>query len=215
MLHARKDITGKVQYAELAKLLGSDQTSRTVRYVLSTASSDRVSDTIAADGWDLKNYLKNPVLLWGHDKKLPPIGKAISIGVVGQQLEGVYEFASADVSPFADTIYKLVIGGFCPAGSVGFMPTEWSYDEGRGGYNFLKQELLEFSAVTVPANPEALMVAREIMSSVDVSEQLHPGAFKELRAALSAQKAAPAAPTPARYAARARSTAAAVRLAGI
>lgn len=215
MLRAHKDITGKVQYAELAKLLGADQQSRTIRYVLSTSAVDRVGDTIAADGWDLKNYLKNPVLLWGHQRSLPPIGRALEIGVVGQQLEAVYEFATAEVNPFADTIYKLAVGGFCKAGSVGFMPLEWAYDEQRGGFNFLKQELLEFSAVTVPCHPDALTVPRELLSEMDAHERMHPGAFKELRAALSAQKAAPAASTPGRCAARARTTAAAMRLAGI
>ena len=47
--------------------------------------------------------------------------------------------------------------------SVGFNPSEWKWvdDEDRPwGIDYNKQELLEYSAVPVPANPEALIDAK-------------------------------------------------------
>jgi hypothetical protein len=53
--------------------------------------------------------------------------------------------------------------GFLSATSVGFMPTKYAFvddPERRWGIDFLEQELLEFSCVPVPANPEALIDAK-------------------------------------------------------
>jgi len=46
------------------------------------------------------------------------------------------------------------------ATSVGFKPKEWVFNEDRKGVDFKTQELLEFSVVPVPSNPEALIEAR-------------------------------------------------------
>ena len=39
---------------------------RQIKFVISTEAVDRVNDSIAADGWELANFLKNPVVLWAH-----------------------------------------------------------------------------------------------------------------------------------------------------
>ncbi len=57
-------------------------------------------------------------------------------------------------------IYQLYLGGFMNAVSVGFMPDERVWSDEQGGIKFLTQELLEFSTVPVPANPNALQIAR-------------------------------------------------------
>ena len=37
---------------------------------------DRDGEIIKVDGWQLANYKKNPVILWGHNHSIPAIGKA-------------------------------------------------------------------------------------------------------------------------------------------
>lgn len=134
--------------------------ARSVRFVLSTVAEDRVGDTIDPTGWKLDNYRKNPVVLWGHDQYFPPIGKMSDVRVdAAGALVGTVEFATAEQHPFADTIYKLVKGGFINAGSVGFVPLRWEFRDDFG-IDFKEQELLEYSIVTVPANPHALVTAR-------------------------------------------------------
>ena len=140
--------------------------NRTVRFVMSTEAEDRVGDTVAASGWILGNYLKNPVVLWCHDQGEPPIGKCLRIGVEGNSLVGDVQFATADLNPFADTVFKLVEGGFVNAGSVSFKPLRWEIND-KGGLDFKEQELLEFSIVGVPCHPAALAQVRSAGLSLD------------------------------------------------
>jgi phage head maturation protease len=52
------------------------------------------------------------------------------------------------------------LGGYLKATSVGFMPLKYTFSKDPAreyGIDFLEQELLEFSIVTIPANPDALI----------------------------------------------------------
>jgi hypothetical protein len=80
----------------------------------------------------------------------------VDIRIVGERLLATAQFATRDQYPFADTVFQLIRGGFLRATSVGFLPTKWKYRS--DGVDFEEQELLEFSVVPVPANPEALLV---------------------------------------------------------
>jgi hypothetical protein len=57
-------------------------------------------------------------------------------------------------------VFDLIRLGILNACSVGFKPLEYVRDDARGGINFLRQSLLEWSVVPVPANAEALVTAR-------------------------------------------------------
>lgn len=128
--------------------------------VMSSATEDRMGDTINQAGWKLDAYKANPVLLWGHDSFSPPVGRVKAAVVEDGKLKakGV-EWVPKDVSPFAWSISEMVRLGFVKAVSVGFRPAKWSYND-AGGVNFEEQELLELSFVSVPANPEALVEAK-------------------------------------------------------
>ena len=129
---------------------------RKMAFTISTASVDRDGDTIDPKGWDLGSYSKNPVVLWAHDYSQPPIGKAANIKSTASGLQAEVEFLPKGVSPFADMIHEMCKGGFLNATSVGFRGMEYDEAKDRKGLDFKKQELLEFSIVPVPANPEAL-----------------------------------------------------------
>ena len=114
-------------------------------------------------GWQLDNFLTNPVFLWAHDAGQPPIGRVSYVNKVGSELRGAVRYATADEYPFADTIYRLTKGGFINAVSVSWLPLNWNYstDKNRpGGVDFLEQELLEVSAVPLPSLPTALATSR-------------------------------------------------------
>lgn len=174
--------------------------SRSVRFVLSTVAEDRVGDTIDPKGWKLDNYKRNPVVLWGHDQYFPPIGKMSDVRVdAAGALVGTVEFATAEQHPFADTIYRLVKGGFINAGSVGFVPIRWEFKD-DGGIDFREQELLEYSVVTVPANPQALVTARAAGVDLEPIAKALAGrpddAFASFRKALFDKSAGEVAPPP-------------------
>lgn len=143
---------------------------RSLRFTISTAAIDRERDRIDLAGWDLANFLNNPVVLWGHDASRLPIGRAFDVGIEADALKASVEFIPEDTPEggmFAESVYRLARWGFLGATSVGFRPIKWDYtsDKTRGaddwfpGIDFEEQELVELSIVTVPANPEALIEA--------------------------------------------------------
>ena len=133
--------------------------NRTLRFTASTESIDRDGEMLQVDGWVLDNFRKNPVILWAHQYDEPAIGKAVNISAANGELIIDVEFADAETNPFADIVYRLYMGGFMSAVSVGFIPIEWEQGkkDGEPKRKYTKQELLELSCVPVPSNPEAVM----------------------------------------------------------
>ena len=150
-------------FASEVKVL--DDQDRTATFTITTESEDRDRDTIAVDGWRLENFRKNPVVLWAHDSRSLPVGKAVDLAIYEHKLTSTTRFTSAEEYEFGHTVWKLVKGGYLNAVSVGFIPLKWAYNDNRRGpwgpaVDFLEQELLEYSVVPIPANPEALIEAR-------------------------------------------------------
>jgi hypothetical protein len=139
----------------------SNSSGRIIRYRFSTPQVARDLHTIAA--WKLDNFRSNPVFLWAHDKKAPPIGKVVEVEDSKGYLDGSVEYVDRDTYPFADTIFQLVRGGYLNAVSTCWDPLEWkpTTDRSRpGGIDFKLVDLLELSQVPVPALPAAVAAAR-------------------------------------------------------
>lgn len=138
-------------------------------FIASDEDPDRHGDTISVAGWDTEAYKANPVFLWLHgldEGHLLPIGKVPKVWGEGKQLLAHVQWDKAD--PFATEVQGKYQRGFLKAVSVGFRPLEFaeikpeSDKRAKGmmpSIAFLKQELLEISAVPVPANPRALQKA--------------------------------------------------------
>jgi phage head maturation protease len=142
----------------------------TLDFIASTATLDRYHEVIEPAGWRLESYRRNPVFQNAHNYGdiLFTLGKALctEVRVVngGPALFQRIQFAT-EVNPVARIAYGLYKGGFLNAVSVGFIPLRWE-DGGaeRGALErgasprrrYLEQELLEVSAVAIPANPDAL-----------------------------------------------------------
>lgn len=144
------------------KVAGGD---RIYKFVASDDRPDRMGDIIEVDGWDTALWEKNPVILWGHDHGTPPIGRGIGVRKLGRprQLQIDVQFAAKDVHPLAGTVEGLVKDGFIKAVSVGFIPhdsepIDKEDDSWFAPRRYTKQELIELSVVSVPANPRALIV---------------------------------------------------------
>jgi hypothetical protein len=149
---------------------GASGSSATLDFVASTATLDRYREIIEPAGWRLDSYRSNPVFQNAHNYGdiLFTLGKALTTEVRSvngaQALCQRIQFAT-EVNPVARIAYGLYKGGFLNAVSVGFIPLRWE----DGGTNsasaqsgpaprrrYLEQELLEVSAVAIPANPDAL-----------------------------------------------------------
>lgn len=147
----------------LPEIKGINYDERTVDFIISTGAVDRDNDVVDPNGWDLTDYKKNPVVLFGHDYRSLPVGRGLNTRMESGKLKSTAQFPDVSTYAFADTVFKLIAGGYLNATSVGFDPTKWEFVEeaSRGfGVDFKQQKLLEYSIVPVPANPEALIEAR-------------------------------------------------------
>lgn len=137
-------------------------------FIASDETPDRFGEVILAAGWRIENYRRNPVFQNAHQygdvvhtlgralvTEVRPAGRGSGSAHLFQRIE----FA-VDVNPLARIAYGLYKGKFLSAVSVGFIPLRWEAppDPDRAGYRrrYLEQELLEVSAVAIPANPNAL-----------------------------------------------------------
>lgn len=133
-----------------------------MEFILSDATPDRYGDIILADGWDLTNFNKNPIALFGHRSDFP-IGKWKNLKVKDGALHGFLEMAPIGTSERIDEIRKLIDAGILKAVSVGFRPIESKpISNSAPGEIYVKSELVETSVVAVPANPNALAVAKSL-----------------------------------------------------
>jgi HK97 family phage prohead protease len=129
-----------------------------MRLIASTEATDRDGESIKIDGWDTTNFKRNPVLLWAHDYRSLPIGKFVNIkrDHTLKALVGTIEWASFEANPFAQLVKQQFKEGIMSAFSVGFIPRKRNPEN---PLEIIEAELLEVSAVPVPANPEALALA--------------------------------------------------------
>jgi phage head maturation protease len=156
-----------------------DEKTRTATHLISTDAIDRVGDMIDATGWDLKNYRRNPIVLMNHDHDVKSIIGAGTVRAGDDGLWATTQFSDIGAGSLA---FHLVAEGYARAWSVGFTSQEkHGVAEGARagcaackaarkaqlkdveedavyvrGNHYAKQELLEYSLVTVPMNPDAI-----------------------------------------------------------
>jgi len=139
---------------------------RQVRVICSTDQVDRSGDVVVQGGISVSNFAKTQTVLWNHDQD-HPIARCIEIGVKSGRLEALVEFPEPGVSAKSDEVYGLIKAGIINAASIGFVPLEAEPLNGKNraaGLRFDESELLEFSFVSVPANPGALITQRSLKS---------------------------------------------------
>tara|TARA_Y100000310_G_scaffold270609_1_gene284584 strand:+ start:1806 stop:2690 length:885 start_codon:yes stop_codon:yes gene_type:complete len=135
-----------------------------VRFRLTEKKLDRHGEVVMPDGGDLKNFMKNPVVLFGHgfdkDQGMMPIGKINSdtIKITDKSIDADVIFDDEGSDGFAKLVAEKVRNGFLNAGSIGFKPIEVSEEpvlRDQTGMTHTKWELMEFSIVPIPALPSA------------------------------------------------------------
>jgi len=130
------------------------------------ASSEKVDsygDVVVQKGIDLNRFKANPIILYQHDAG-EPIGKAVDIRLGEKGLVADIELAPKGVSEKIDTIRGLIEAGILKAVSIGFTAQDYEAirdkENNLTGFKFLKSLLHEISVVSIPANDEALSIAR-------------------------------------------------------
>jgi HK97 family phage prohead protease len=143
-----------------------------LEFVLSDATVDRYGDIVDPAGWVLASFRKNPIALFGHSGSFP-IGTWSHVRVEGERLIARLSLAAKGTSARLDEIISLVEQGILRAVSVGFRPLKSEpidAEKPYGAQRYIKQELLETSLVSVPANPAALALAKSLNLSQEVMD---------------------------------------------
>lgn len=146
-----KDFSSLMATAIMQKTLESLKTAEDTgvfKFVISTDDEDRQGEKVNQAGLDFGMYMKNPVVLWGHNYGEPPVGVATRVWRDGNKTMAEGKWAP---TAFAQELRKLYDAGILRACSIGYIPKELD-DDG----NTQKGEVLEFSIVSIPANPFAL-----------------------------------------------------------
>ncbi len=134
------------------------------RVIISTDTKDRSGEVIKQDGIQFEHFLKNPVVLWAHNYDGLPIGIATDIIKDGNKTiaEGIFAGTKK-----AQEVRELYDAKVIRAVSVGGIVKEMV------GKQITKFELVEFSFVPVPANPEALSLIKKV--KLKVLDMVHKG----------------------------------------
>ena len=126
---------------------------------------DRHGESLPIDSWDLKNFKKNPVLQFAHDYSTPPVGRAKNISIKGKEM--TFEPDFHDITEMAREVKKMYEEGIMKAFSVGYIPHN---DAKESEPPKLRLELLEISAVPIPANPAAIVTEKALKQKVSKKE---------------------------------------------
>lgn len=141
-----------------ATIKSKDDSAKKLTFTITTDAIDRYGESITPSGWDLSNHAKNPIVLVDHIGSAEKVIGRARVFATENGLDAEVEFA-VEESPLAALIYRLYVGGFLHAVSVGFLEKKGEFRRvgDREVWHILEKELLEFSAVAIPANPEALV----------------------------------------------------------
>lgn len=152
-----------------------NKSTDTTTFIASTDRVDRYGDVVE-QRWSLASFKRNPVIL--HEHAPPVIGTGEAKHVKdgdSTKLQIKVKWDVGEHNPIATLVATQHARGVRRAGSVGFRPgksinrTELGIDDPhyvdpkntspwRAGYKYFAPELLEFSSVAVPANPDAIQL---------------------------------------------------------
>lgn len=128
--------------------------------IASSEVEDRQGEVVKQAGWNLSNFKKNPILLWMHDHERP-LGKATRVWLdkSGNKPLLMFKGVISTATEYGRAAKQLIDEGVLNSFSVGFRALEMD------GNEITKAELFEISLVTVPANPEARLIAAKSLKN--------------------------------------------------
>jgi phage head maturation protease len=138
---------------------------------ISNATCDRDGEVLLPEGAQLGDFEKNGVVFYAHDYNTLPIARAYGTRLVSSQLISHATFADKPAGHpgewLADTVKELVRQRILRGVSVGFIPLHWRMPTAEDLKTYgdklrrvcTRWTLLEWSIVSLPCNPEALILA--------------------------------------------------------
>lgn len=159
---------------------GVDTENRTAEFVISSEAVDSYNTVFKAEGWDLSQYLKNPIVTYNHSLYSNNPDSIIGTSEVffdDKKLIGRVTFEPAEINPLADTVFKKINHGTLKMASVGARIKDGHMGNKDHGEDpdvlyFDKSELIEWSVVPAGANPEAHKRNNQTLS--EIREEIKP-----------------------------------------
>jgi len=145
-----------------------NEEKRIIRGIATTPAVDRVGDVVEPLGVKFNNPLP---FLWQHDAT-KPIGtvkfdKPTKDGITFEaEIPTIAE--DGTLRDRIEEAWQSIKLGLVRAVSIGFRAIEYSFIE-NGGIRFSETEVYELSAVTIPAQPEAIMTSIKNMDATGVA----------------------------------------------
>jgi len=146
-----------------------DDGSVMIRGMASTADFDRAGDSISSEAWakgGLKNFEKNPIILFNHDYDRP-IGRATGLKITENGLELEAKISKSAPANVCELVKEGILGAF----SVGFRVKDADYITETDGLKIKDAELFEVSVVSVPCNQAATFSLAKSFDSISEYEE--------------------------------------------
>lgn len=136
---------------------------RQAEFVISTETVDSYGTVFRINGWELDNYLKNPIVTYNHSLHSRNPDDIIGVSQVfieDNQLIGRVTFETEDVNPLAEKVWRKIQAGTLKMASIGALPKRGDWGNKDKGEDpnvlyFSNQELIEWSVVPAGANKDA------------------------------------------------------------
>lgn len=145
----------------------------------STVSKDRAGDVVSAQAWEkdsaLGNYLKNPIVLFGHDHD-KPVGK-----MIGYEIDDYGLMVDIEVFNVDPRTYRLVKAEALKTFSIGFRLKDYLFDEESSTFIITELELFEISIVSVPCNQDCTFELQKSIREKGLYETLREEAIEAKR----------------------------------
>lgn len=148
----------------LLEVKAVNEDKRIIRGIATTPTVDRVGDIVEPLGVAFKNPLP---FLWQHQHD-KPIGtvkfeKPTKDGITFEAELPVID-EPGTLKDRVDEAWQSIKLGLVRAVSIGFRAVEYAFLD-EGGIRFMKSEVFELSAVTIPAQPDAVMTSIKAMDA--------------------------------------------------
>ena len=159
----------KIFKSTLMEIKSSDEDKREITAIASSEKIDRDGDLVRVDGINIKEYKKNPVVLFAHDHSSLPIAKTTKIWKENKNLMVKMQFTQPEENSMGDTVYKLIKGDYLKSLSIGFKP-DWDSAvrlEKSNGWDFKSSNLYEISIVPIPANVASVVQSKGIQKALE------------------------------------------------
>jgi len=158
--------------------------NRQVEFVISSEAVDSYNTVFTKRGWRLDRYKNNPIVCYQHRAFSDDPDNVIGVSEVffdGEKLIGRVTFEDATTNPKAEKVFRKVCNGTLKMASITAI-----IEEARMGKKeekedpeviyFTRQELLEWSIVTIGSNPDALKrnkqgideISTELIKNIEV-----------------------------------------------